>query len=366
MSMTASQSTTQGSMALLSRLLMLPLPERTRAGLTSEVLNIARDQFEELAELANLNHVIVRGLGTFLEIAQNAKDDTRAGWAQTALAAEQARIGTAIKFLNEICSAFQEEKHDVAVIKSLDHWPDLGSDLDLYTDADSESVRRLMKRRFDAQIAPRSWGDRLAGKWNFMIPGLPEAVEIHMGRLGQTGEQVTIASRLARRTRLIPVAGYQFRVPSASDRIMISTLQRMYRHFYFRLCDVVDSAGLAESGSLNFEDLRSSAIDAGIWEGVATYLVIVSDYVKAYRGSGVDLPQFVLDTARFGGAAIFFQKDFLRIPILPQSARLYGRQLAGLVRKRELHNGARLSLLPWLATAAVVGQKITGSDKGIW
>ena len=37
---------------------------------------------------------------------------------------------------------------------------------------------------------------------------------------------------------------YEFRVASASDRIMISTLQRMYRHFYFRLCDIVDSASL--------------------------------------------------------------------------------------------------------------------------
>jgi hypothetical protein len=366
MTTTASQSTTQGSMALLSRLLLLPPLERSEAGLISEVLHITRDQFEELVALASLNHVIVRGLNTFLETAENAKDDTRTEWAGTALAGEQARIGTAIKFLDEICAAFQEEGHDVAVIKSLDHWPDFGSDLDLYTNADSLAIRRLMKRRFEAQIAPRSWGDRLAGKWNFVIPGLPELVEIHMGRLGQTGEQVTIASRLARRTRVIPVAGYQFRVPSASDRIMISTLQRMYRHFYFRLCDIIDSAGLAESGSLNFEDLRSSAIDAGIWEGVATYLVIVSDYVKAYRGSGINFPQFVLEHARFGGDEIYFQKDFLRIPILPQSARLYGMQLAGLVRRRELHSGARLSLLPWLATAAVVGQKITGSDKGIW
>ena len=165
---------------------------------------------------------------------------------------------------------------------------------------------------------------------------------------------------------MISVDGYEFRVPSASDRIMISTLQRMYRHFYFRLCDVIDSAALAESGSLSFEDLRSSAIDAGIWEGVATYLVIVSDYVKTYRGSGINFPHFVVETAQFGGAEIYFQKDFLRIPILPQSAKLYGVQLAGLVRKRELHSGARLSLRPWLATAAVVGQKITGSDKGIW
>jgi len=56
----------------------------------------------------------------------------------------------------------------------------------------------------------------------------------------------------------------------------------------------------------------------------------------------------------------------LRGPIVPQSVRLYGAQLAGFVRKFEVESGARLSLLPWLATAALVGQRITGSDKGIW
>ena len=38
---------------------------------------------------------------------------------------------------------------------------------------------------------------------------------------------------------------------------MISTLQRMYRHFYFRLCDIVDTAGLSEAGGI---DLREIAI----------------------------------------------------------------------------------------------------------
>jgi hypothetical protein len=80
-------------------------------------------------------------------------------------------------------------------------------------------------------------------------------------------------------------------VPAVSDPLMISTLQRMYRHFYFRLCDIVDSAGLVESGAIDYEDLRSAANVAGIWEGVATYLAIVSDYVKQYRGTGLDLPQ---------------------------------------------------------------------------
>jgi hypothetical protein len=157
-----------------------------------------------------------------------------------------------------------------------------------------------------------------------------------------------------------------FRVPSVSDRLLISTLQRMYRHFYFRLCDIIDSAALVEMGDIDYLDLRSSATNAGIWEGVATYLVIVSDYVSKYRGSGLELPYFVHAAARFGGDEVYYAREFLRVPIMPQSARLYGSQLAGLLRKMELESGARLSLLPWLATAALVGQRITGSDKGIW
>ena len=367
----ATQSVSHQAMDLLSRLTLLPRVnepsyESKVAHILREIGDIGRSDFDSLVILANLNHVIVRGMEVFRDLMRAGHDEARAQWAEVALAEERARIATAMRFLHQICGAFEREGFDVAIIKSLDHWPDLGSDLDLYSNADPGQISDLMKRRFGAQIAARSWGDRLARKWNFNLPGLAEAVEVHMGRLGQTGEQVTIASRLARRTRLVAVGEYTFRVPSASDRLMISTLQRMYRHFYFRLCDVVDSAGLVESGGVDFNDLRSSAVDAGIWEGVATYLVIVSDYMKTYRGYGLQLPEFVLQTARFGGEQIFFNKDFLRVPIMPQSARLYGRQLAGLMRKRELQSGARLSLLPWLATAALVGQKITGSDKGIW
>lgn len=377
MSVQVHQPTMQTSMELLSQLLLQRgcigdprSPILAKHGILAkqgpEAYNISRNHFDELVALAQSNHVIMRGMNAFLEIAREANDGLRAEWAETALAAEDARIRTAIKFLHAICGAFEAERFDVAVIKSLDHWPDLGSDLDLYTDAPPEQVSRMMQQRFDAKIAPRSWGDRLANKWNFAIPGLPELVEIHMGRLGQTGEQVTMASRLLRRGRWIAISDYQFKVTSTSDRIMISTLQRMYRHFYFRLCDIVDSAGLAESGGIDYEDLQSSSSDAGIWEGVATYLVIVSDYVKRYRGSGINLPDAVVKKAQFGGADIYFNKDFLRVPIMPQSARLYGTQLAGLMRRRNVLGGARLSLLPWLASAALVGQKITGSDKGIW
>ncbi len=256
----------------------------------SEMLNIGREDFEQLVALASANHVIVRGMERFANAMHSRRDAMREEWAQDALAMERTRIANAIPFLRSISAAFEEEGQDAVVIKSLDHWPDLGSDLDLYTTATPETVLELMKRRFEARLAPRSWGDRLARKWNFLIPGLPEAVEIHVGRLGQTGEQTILASSVARRARRIQIDGFSFRVPHVSDRLMISALQRMYRHFYFRLCDVIDSAALIEGDLIDYDDLQEAATAAGIWEGMATYLVIVADYVNLYRGSGFHLP----------------------------------------------------------------------------
>ena len=337
-----------------------------KAGLRQELLNLSRAEFDDLVELAKSNHVIVRGLETFLDLISEEDDPVRMEWALASLQAERARIEKAVRFLHEVCGTLDQNGCKPAVIKSLDHWPDLGSDLDLFIDAPSEDLIGLMQSFFDASMAPRSWGDRLACKWNFIVPGLPELIEVHVGRLGQTGEQVAIAETLLDRARWIMVGGRSFRTASVSDRLMISTLQRMYRHFYFRLCDIVDTTALADADNIDYHHLRASASIAGIWQGVATYLAIVSDYAQCYRGRGINLPDFVRRSARFGGEQVYYSKSFLRVPIMPQSVRLYGSQLAGIFGRGEIHNGARLSLLPWLATAAVVGQKLTGSDKGIW
>ena len=370
MNMQPVQAPTRKSLNLLSRLLipsMQPSSALATAALElkREVLSLSRVDFEDMLELANSNHVAVRGLESFLSLVGEEGVEIRE-WATQALSNERARIETAIGYLTDIRHSFEKRGFRVAVIKSLDHWPDLGSDLDLFTDESGERVIDLMREQFNATIASRSWGDRLASKWNFAIPGLPELVEVHVGRLGQTGEQGAIASSLINRSRMVVVGGQTFRLASVSDRLMISTLQRMYRHFYFRLCDIVDTAALSDTDSIDFDNLRTCASDAGIWEGVATYLLIVSDYVKKYRGSGLDLPQYVRNSARFAEDVVFYARGFIRVPIMPQSVRLYSSQLAGVFRRGQLHNGARLSLLPWLATAAVVGQKITGSDKGIW
>jgi hypothetical protein len=332
--------------------------------ITYGVANYSREDLGQLWQLATSHHVILRAFPG-LHRAMVAEGNGRAEWVENAMTTERARIHKALSFLSPICEAL-EDIGEVVVIKSLDHWPDLGSDLDIYTTAHGADVVAVMRERFQARVAERSWGDRLASKWNFIVPGLSELVEVHARRLGQTGEQVAIANSLVARACPAHFGSHTFRVPAAEDRIMISTLQRMYRHFYVRLCDIVDTAQLVDSGVIDYEYLQSLAQSAGLWDGMSSYLVIVGDYVESYRGKGLALPPQVTSAARFDNANVGFRKAFLRIPIFPEAAGLYAKEWKKLFLSGELQNTLRLSLLPGLAVAAALAVKITGSDKGIW
>jgi hypothetical protein len=363
-----------GNFELLSQLIFAPNFSNKDGASPGGPVNRTRElvsrlglqDLKELKTLAENNHVIMRSFEKMRQILEADDNAEGAEWAASALQQEQARINHALRFLAEICAALEEGGCQPIVIKSLDHCPDLGSDLDLYTSADSATVAAIMKSRFRAQIAPRSWGDRLADKWNFIVPGLPELVEIHIQRLGQTGEQTTLTWSLRVRAHAAEMGAYRFRVPAAEERIVISTLQRMYRHFYIRLCDIVDNFAVLDSAQIDFSYLRSLGSETGLWEGIATYLTIVSDYVESYRGQASEVPSFIRDTAKTGIDRVHFRRDFLRVPIIPDSLRLYATELKRLLLNGDIRNGFRLSLLPCLATAAAIEQKITGSDKGIW
>jgi hypothetical protein len=357
---------------LLSEVVLAPrrCPEPSDADSSSstwqQCSNLSLEDLKQLESLAASNHVVLRFFEPLRQILAAQGKTEQAAWAAQVVEGERARIDHALGFLEQICEKLGRDGCPVTIIKSLDHWPDLGSDLDLYTDVNAARVIALMSLHFQARPDVRSWGDRLANKWNFVVPGLPELVEVHGGRLGQMGEQIAIPRSLSARARNIQLGSRWFPVAAPEDRIIISTLQRMYRHFYIRLCDIVDNAQLIESGAVDFGYLRSLSSAAGLWPGIATYLTIVSEYVARYRGVGLALPASVRRSAKFGADEIHYRKQFLRVPIVPHSAGLFARELKSLLFKGDFRNGLRLGLMPCLATAAALEYKFTGSDKGVW
>ncbi len=315
-----------------------------------------------LHSLANQNHVLVRMLEKLG--AESELPPQLAEWREAALRQERQRIARAVSVLDAVCRQLGRAGCHAVVIKSLDHWPDLGSDLDLYTAGGETCVIDVMTEQFGAAVLPRSWGDRLARKWNFLLPGLDEPLEVHVGCLGQAGEHLELARRVASRAQHRHVGGFRFLVPAPEERICIATLQRMYRHFYFRLCDILDTALLLRDGALDFSTLRAAAETSGIWPGVADFLSLVA-LTAGLHGTPLPLPPDVTASARCR-SPLEVRGPFLRVPIMPQAAGLFLRQTVHACQHTNFRALGRLSLVPPLAVAATVAYKLTGSDKGIW
>jgi hypothetical protein len=322
------------------------------------------DELSRFLAFADLHHVLVRGVEALQSSTAGAMSPRIANHCASVLTNEQARINQALLVLEKVCEALEAAGCSAIVIKSLDHWPDIGSDLDLYTGGRPEQIVSVFRSSLAAEVLPRSWGDRLANKWNFKLPDLPEAIEVHVGCLGQTGEHLDLARRVEARAVRRTVAGHSFRVAAPEERVFITTLQRMYRHFYFRLCDIVDTATLIQSQELDYAILQDGAEAGGIWPGVAAFLVTVAEYARSY-GIALDLPATVISSATQVDS-LQLRGNFLRIPIVPQAAGLFLRQVLNAGTQKNLRTVSRLSLLPPLAAAAFVAYKISGNDKGIW
>jgi hypothetical protein len=330
------------------------------------VAHLSSAERAALLATADSHHVIIRALAVLHERAVEAGNNDVADWSLDAITKERSRIDNALPVLDHVCRELNSNGCPTTVIKSLDHWPDLGNDLDLYSTGDERQVVRIMREKFNAHVEPRSWGDRLAKKWNFAIPGLREAIEIHCQRLGQTGEHTAMARRFVTRRTFRTFQGLTFPVPAPEERVIVATLQRMYRHFYFRLSDILNTAALLDSHAIDFEELRKSADLGGIWPGVATYLKLVCDYVRRYRGISPALSPEVAHDAVFTGDVLTVRDCFIRVPIMPYGAQLYTRQVTKTALRGDVPATFRLTLLPPLASVAAVAYKLTGSDKGIW
>jgi hypothetical protein len=351
---------------LLSQLVLCPGQSPGSPLALNRILRFTPEERRQFLEIANSHHVLVRGLSTLVQQAALSGEGELLQWADAALNAEYQRIQHALPYVEQVIQALTAAGAHVTTIKTLDHWPDFGSDIDLYTTAGEQLLMRVFVRELKARPAPRSWGDRLARKWNFSLPGLPELVEVHSQRLGQTGEQTVLAQRFLTRHTFKDVGGYTLPVPAPEERLLVATLQRMYRHFYFRLSDILNTSVLVEAGVIDYLELQRASRLGGIWPGVATYLKVCSDYVERYRGKPLPLPSSVLEAAAFGGERLAVRDCFLRVPILPEGASLYARQVRQTARNGNLPAALRLSLLPPLASVAALSYRITGSDKGIW
>lgn len=337
--------------------------------LAAEIQYVSRlrpEQLHTFIKQAETQRVLRRTLDVLKNNLPNAGDQATRKILDQLTSAEKERVKTALHCLQEIVVVFEELGHPITVMKTLDHWPDTGSDVDLLVTAEDEVVCEIFQKHFLASKQVQSWGDRLAHKFNFRVPGLAELVEVHVDCLGQMGEQKALARGVLERRAKRTYDTFTFPVPLPEDRIVIATLQRMYRHYYIRLTDMVNIYDLLAQNCIDFDRLKTIAEVGSVWPGVATLLNIVCQHAIRFGADPVALPGIVMDAARFGSARTYLDQKFVRVPLVPEAADLFWGQIVGIGKKHNFRGLMRLSLLPLLATAAFVSFRVTGNDKGVW
>ena len=94
--------------------------------------------------------------------------------------------------------------------------------------------------------------------------------------------------------------------------------------------------------------------------------MIVSGYVERYRGQRLELPQLVVDGARFGVKRCTCAENSSASPSCRRAQHSTANRSRGTALRGDVPATFRLQLLPPLAVAAAVAFKLTGSDKGVW
>src|SRR5689334_19028265 len=98
--------------------------------------SLSQEEREDFVSLADSHHVIVRAMMVVEQHAARIGDADLTSWAAGVIAKEQARIDNALTWLECIVTELETAGCPTTVMKSLDHCPDLGNDLDLYSTAD--------------------------------------------------------------------------------------------------------------------------------------------------------------------------------------------------------------------------------------
>ena len=316
--------------------------------------------------MADMHHVTIRALKPLERQAQAEGHSELAESLRTVLDQEHRRISRAMAGLQTVCSELEAAGCAVAVMKTLDHWPDFGSDLDLIVTGDETQVVQVLKHVLRGRRCMLTMADHIAHKRCFALPGLPEQVEVHVNRLGHAGEHSKLAERFIARRVAAHFGEYTFQVPAPEEQVIAAALQRMYRHLYVRICDICNTARLMDGQQLDYAELHVAAKQAGVWPGVATYLAIVSDYVERYRAPNWNFPAEVIAAARFGADSLSVRGSFFRFPFLPHGLGLYATQLKDTALGGEVPSIARLSLIPPLASMGALASMLVGSSERVW
>jgi hypothetical protein len=309
------------------------------------------------ASIAEAHRVSIRCFRKLQLEAEWAGFRDLAAWAGGIQQVQTQQNAETVRSLHVICEELEQAGHPVVILKSLDHWPDLGSDVDVYAPAGDAAIAAILTSRFGARQYKRRMAGRLANQQTFSIPGMLKPLELHCGRLGRTGEHLELCRNMVAQTLLREIGPFAFRVLGREQSIVLTALQRMYYHLDIRFTDILNTAAVIEREPVDFERMKTLADSGCLWRGVATYLRNIHYYLESLRGFGLPIPTEIFSACAFGPDRLMVRDERLRVRVVPDACSLYARQTFEATIKGRAGQVLRLAWQPPLVAVKALREK---------
>jgi hypothetical protein len=335
---------------------LTPTPERRHAALALHWL--IEDRADDpgfaldwgmLQSLAQSNAILVK-LDDLLGRTGMRRPSAFVDVAAAARARAAAALAVVVK-LRDACA----RQHVECVFPSLvDHFPDVGNDIDLLVLSRTAEVDAALLAAVPATPDAMALWDRIAGASVYQVSGSDLMLDIHHGRLGIIGEHTEYPRRVVRQRQLVSLDGAAVPVPAPEDRLILQGMNRVYGRRHFRLGDVLATVRLIRTPGLDWADLVATARALGALSGLSCYLGYVDRiYREAYGAPLIPDASRAHFTLDGWGEPVFHDRGY-RFPALRVGRRLFWSEFGSVLGAGEWSTVSRLCLVPPLVAAAGV------------
>jgi hypothetical protein len=279
---------------------------------------IADFSYEKFFDVLRKNKITLRTYRALM--VQNLIDDNKL--VKRIVAHEENRIKSNIEIIEEIYQVFNKEKKPLLLIKTMDNYPDFGHDLDFYIH--DRNVDVIMDQHFQVKREKRTFFEVLANKRNYVIQrnNYKVLLEFHCKKLGQCGEDNLLLNDLVNNKVEYSLSQVLINIPRLEHRLLIRVMQRMYRHFNFRICDIVNTVNEIKSNTIDWDYLIRISKQMAIYEGVADFLSYIQR-VCLYFDCSLDIKASILNDGKVNQDLFSYENKLLNIPVFSESFKLY-------------------------------------------
>jgi hypothetical protein len=292
--------------------------------------NMARKNVISIRTYERLKEFGIEANAEFTDIVQSEKD----------------RIGRTmelIKILDGIC---RREGIGRLFLKSFQHFPDMGNDIDLLVMDYSDRFDKVVEKEAGFRPMPGNIMNFISGKSDIMCESYPSPIEVHHGRIGHLGEHLHYPRELMSNCMYFEVDGIPIPIPSSEDQLLIHTLQRMYYHFYIRISDLIGSIKLVKTEGLNWDRIIGTSDKINIRNGLSAYLSYLDEaHLRAFGSTVVpkDVSR-ILNVGRYRG--LTFTKGYYKYPLISVASRVYISKITKGAITGDLAGAFRSALMP--------------------